>query len=45
MILNYKGAAYPPSIENISGKAIDNVEEFVYLGALMTNMHPGTSDK
>ena len=35
MILNYKGAAYPPSIVNISGKAIDNVEEFVYLGAFL----------
>ena len=45
MILNYKVAAYPPSIVNISGKAIDNVEELGYLGALITNMHPGTSDK
>ena len=45
MILNFNGTDYPSSIVNINGNAIENVLEFIYLGALITNMYPGTSDK
>ena len=45
MILNYKGTDYPKSVITINNTPIDNVEDFVYSGALIRYDSPGTSDK
>ena len=45
MILNYKGTAYPKSFITINNTTIDDVEGFIYLGAVIRYDTPGTSDK
>ena len=45
MILNYKGTYYPKLIITINNTPIDDVEDFVYLCALIRYDSPGTSDK
>ena len=42
--MNYKGDQYPESIITINNTPIDNVTNFVYLGTLINNNNPGTSD-
>ena len=44
MIMNFQGVTYPESIITINNAAIENVENFVYLGSLINNNHPGIDD-
>ncbi len=47
MILNFKGKKedYPKHLITINNKPVENVTEFIYLGAIITYNEPGTSEK
>ena len=45
MILNHQGENYPETIITIDTKNISNVNDFVYLGTLITFSNPGVPDE